>query len=423
MRFATLLLVALGVPVVAVGQGEWDDWDEAEDAGLKWTGFVEGAIGSRWNEDPQLGHEQTLGEARIRVETERAGESITVKFKGDTWYDSYLDELDAEIRDLTFAVSPSSNWDLKLGRQVLTWGTGDLVFLNDLFPKDWVSFFAGRDTEYLKAPSNAIRATWFTDAINVDVAWTPVFAPDEYITGERFSFFSPSAGSRVAPNPPFSAIKPEKRFENGELAMRLFKTVARTEYSAYVYHGFFHQPTALTTTLEPTFAPLTSIGASLRRPLSSGLFNVEAVYYASRDDRRGDDPLVPNDQARLLLGYEREAITNLNIAFQYYLEWTQDHDALIANSATPQFEPDEYRHVITNRLTYRLYQDRLTLSLFTFWSPSDNDYYFRPVASYRYSDQWSFSGGANVFGGDKEHTFFNQFEDNSNAYVRFRYSY
>jgi hypothetical protein len=205
--------------------------------------------------------------------------------------------------------------------------------------------------------------------------------------------------------------------------MRFFGTIGGTEYAVYTYRGFFHQPTALTNRLQPTFAPLTPFGASLRRPLMSGLFNIETAYYVSRDDRRGNDPLLPNDQLRFLLGYEREAITNLNVAFQYYLEWTQDHDALIANSMTPQFEPDEYRHVITNRITYRMNQDKVTLSTFTFWSPSDKDYYLRPVISYRFSDQWSFAGGANLFGGKHEHTFFNQFEDNSNAYLRVRYSY
>ncbi len=27
--------------------------------------------------------------------------------------------------------------DLKFGRQITTWGTGDLLFINDLFPKNW----------------------------------------------------------------------------------------------------------------------------------------------------------------------------------------------------------------------------------------------------------------------------------------------
>ena len=140
---------------------------------------------------------------------------------------------------------------LEIGRQVLTWGTGDLVFLNDLFPKDWVSFFAGREDEYLKAPSNAIRATWYSDVVNVDVAWTPVFEPDEYLTGERFSFFSPLAGQRIAPNPPLSGIEPDKDIDNGEVAVRFFKTSGSTEMALYAYRGFFHQPTALTDTFQP----------------------------------------------------------------------------------------------------------------------------------------------------------------------------
>jgi hypothetical protein len=39
----------------------------------------------------------------------------------------------------------------------------DLIFINDLFPKDWESFFIGRDTEYLKAPSDAAKISLFGD--------------------------------------------------------------------------------------------------------------------------------------------------------------------------------------------------------------------------------------------------------------------
>jgi hypothetical protein len=426
MMQAHILVLALlaVVPLSHAQEDEWskDEWFD-EDMGPKWVGFVEGALGSRWSEDPAVGRTQTLGELRWRLETERDLGRFAVSVKGEAWYDSYLEELDGDFRDLSLAFSPGSSWDVKLGRQVLTWGTGDLVFLNDLFPKDWVSFFAGREDEYLKAPSNAVRATWYGESVNVDLAWTPEFEPDEYLTGERFSFFSPLAGRRVAPDPPLSAVDPAKGVENGELAIRIFKTVEATEYALYAYRGFFHQPTALTQTFVPTFAPLTSVGASVRRPLGPGLINVETVFYASRDDRSGDDPRIPNDQLRLLLGYEQEAMTNLTVAFQYYLEWTQNNEALISNSLTPELEPGEYRHLFTNRLTYRLDQDKLTLSLFTSFSPSDSDYYLRPSVSYRRSDQWTFTMGANVFGGKEPHTFFNQLADISNVYGRIRYNY
>ena len=46
---------------------------------------------------------------------------------------------------------------------MLTWGTGDLLFINDLFPKNWKSLAIGRDDEYLKDPSGAVKASFFHD--------------------------------------------------------------------------------------------------------------------------------------------------------------------------------------------------------------------------------------------------------------------
>ena len=100
-----------------------------------------------------------------------------------------------------------------------------------------------------------------------------------------------------------------------------------------------------------TFAPLSSLGGSVRRTLGSGLWNVEVSYYFSRDDSDGSNPVILTSQLRFLTGFEREAATNFTVGLQYYLEWTQDHDELIDNSPFPQFEPAENRHLLTTRLT------------------------------------------------------------------------
>ena len=252
----------------------------------------------------------------------------------------------------------------------------------------------------------------------------PIFEPDVYLTGERFSFFSPLAGKQCrTAAAAWQRLEPGNSAGNGEFALRLFRTVKGREYAVYAYRGFFKQPSALTASFEPTFAPLTALGASLRQTLGPGLFNSEASYYRSRDDRNGTNPRVPNDQLRFLAGYEWEAKPNFNVGLQYYLEWTLDHDALIANSLAAQFEPDEYRQLLTNRLTWRVGRDRHRISLFTFFSPSDRDAYLRPTYTYRHSDAWSVTAGGNLFLGDEPHTFFNQLQDASNLYARVRYIY
>jgi len=424
-KLAALLLLGLLSTTPAAAQDDgWDDagWDDATDA-LPISGFVEAGLGTRIHDDPLLGQRGTLEEFRWRVEREWDPAGFTIALKGDLGYDGIDDEWYGALRDLSVAFAPGDSTDVRIGRQILTWGTGDLVFLNDLFPKDFVSFFAGRDDEYLKAASNTIRITRFSDRWNLDLAWTPRFAHDTYLDGDRFSFFFPTAAGNVAPSPALVAEEPDESFENGEFAARLFRTVEGREYALYAYHGFFKQPNALTPDLRATFAPLTSVGASLRRPLHGGIFNTELAYYWSRDDSSGRDPLIPNDQLRVLAGYEWEPKANFTVGLQYYLEWTLDHDRLIDNSPAPRFEPDERRHVLTTRLTYRAARDKHVLSLFAFASPSDRDAYLRPSYTYRHSDEWSWVFGGNLFIGDAGHTFFGQLEDASNLYLRVRYRY
>lgn len=408
----------------------WDDWegdDWEEDpwdssAESPWTGFAEAAYGTRWSEDQVVGRYTTLGEARWRLERDWRFEGWSATFRADAVADAVLDDLDANLREL-FAFTSVGSTDFRIGRQVLTWGTGDLLFLNDLFPKGWVSFFIGRDDEYLKAPSDAIRVSHFGKHFNLDVVAMPLFNTDEFLTGKRLSFFSPAAGAIVAPRPPLGAVEPSASLSNTEWALRLHRNLEGTELALYAFDGFYHQPAPIMPGGALGFPELASLGASMRRPLGPGLFNLEVSQYFSKDDRSGTDPRIPNDQLRFLAGFEWEAAANFTVGFQYYLEWTQDYAELIANSPWPRFEAEEYRHWLTNRLTFRTRQDRVTWTLFSFLSPTDNDWYLRPQVSWRINDTWSLAGGANLFGGEDTHTFFAQFEDNSNVYMRVRYNY
>ena len=426
MRLWLLLTV---LPLFALAQDDaWDDssWDEGwddEEQEQAWSGYVEAGVGRRFDNDPLIDTSSTLQELRVRAETEWQGDRYTIGLRADAGYDGVIEDWFIDVRDLSVAFTVGEQTDVAIGRQVQTWGTGDLLFLNDLFPKDFVSFFSGRDAEYLKAPGNAIRITRFSDSINVDFVWTPVFEPDLYLTGERFSFFSPVAGGNIAPEPPLSAVEPDKSFSNGEFALRFFRTVEGREFALYAYRGFFKQPTAQTEDLRPTFAPMQSFGGSFRRPLGPGLFNAEFSYYDSRDDRGGTNPLIPNDQFRALVGYEWEARSNFTVGLQYYMEWTLDHDKLLANSQFPDLEVAEFRQLLTNRLTYRAGMGRFNWSLFTFYSPTDDDFHIRPRLTYRHSDRWSMSLGGNLFGGSESHTFFRQLQDASNAYLRLRFHY
>ena len=190
-----------------------------DDYGIEMLGFAETRWGVRLVDDE---NEDTLsiGEARAQLELTRFFDSFTLQFKGDLLADAVTEELDADIRGLNVAFRPSDVLDVKIGRMVSTWGTGDLVFINDMFPKDWQSFFTGRDDEYLKQASNSLRIGFFLGEYTIDVVYTPRFQGSEFVTGERLSYFHPGAGQIVGQNMIMADDKPNEYFKDDETSVR-----------------------------------------------------------------------------------------------------------------------------------------------------------------------------------------------------------
>ena len=81
---------------------------------------------------------------------------------------------------------------------------------------------------------------------------------------------------------------------------------------------------------------------------------------------------------------------------------------------------DEIRQVITLRLTKLLLHQNLQLSLMSLFSPSDGDAHVRPKVHYKISDQWNAEIGSTIFFGIDDHTFYGQFENNTNVYISLR---
>ena len=174
-------------------------------AAPEWQGFADFRAGVRTQPDD---HEPDaiLGESRFQIWGENREEWGTLTLRSDFLYDAIPrhSSLDLEtghgpvdLREANVLFSPAADMDVKVGRQILTWGVGDLLFINDLFPKDWNSFFCGRDTDYLKAPSDAALMSFYSGALNVDVVYTPRFDPDRFIDGDRISYWSPADGRRA----------------------------------------------------------------------------------------------------------------------------------------------------------------------------------------------------------------------------------
>lgn len=402
-NLAIALLLLSSSPVWAV----WAD--------VSVGGFVQGGYSMSASSNPDGGDFKAAGEL-IQLRLDANSGPFRLFLKTDAAWEHADVDADIELRE-AYANYAADKWDLRVGRQMITWGTGDLVFINDVFPKDYAAFFTGRPMEYFKKGVDGVKIGLYPAPASVELVVIPAFEPDTYPDSAKFHLFDPMPG--VADR---TREEPASGLKNAEMALRIYRNIAGFDASAYYYHGFFRQPAMIldnpANPADParitlTYPKLTVYGASVQGSAMDGVVNVEAGYYDSRDDSDGSNPMIPNSQARLLVGYQRQFWEDFTMGIQYYTEYMLDHAA---------YEKTLYQ-LASVRATQFLMHQTLRLSLFAFYSPSDGDYLLNPEAKYNFGDSVWGAVGANIFGGGHEWSRFGQMDGDDNMYIQARYEF
>ncbi len=366
-----------------------------------------------------------LGDERFQLKAEGASEQGRSSFaaKVDLFQDALQDRSGIEVRE-AFVDLTGKHAALRVGRQVVTWGVGDLLFANDIFPKDWVALFTGRPMEYLKVGSDALKLDLHPGAIDAEIIVLPFFQPDRYPTGDRL----------LLPDPfplglPRLEEKRQRSLEKVELAGKLSRYVSDWSLSLYGAKLFYRSPAmALDDSVAPSavrvFYPrLNTYGASAAGSFLGGIVALEGAYWDSEHDRAGTNPAVENSTVKMLAGYSRPLGRDATLELQGYSEWLLDYDAYRVTLPAGFPPRDERRWLVTGRLTQLLWNQTLTGSLFAFWGVTDWDGYLIPSARYAATDNVWVEVGANLFVGRDSHTMFGALDRNDNVYATVRYSF
>ena len=357
-------------------------------------------------------------EERAQIKLDAAAGAWRLLAKGDLAYDHLGRQAQSELRE-GYLDYTAGNWDARIGRQVLTWGLGDLVFVNDVFPKDHEALFAGRPLEYLKRGVDAVKLGAYPEFASFELVLAPNFRESRIPDARRFWLYDPMPAVTNR-----ETVKPGR----GDAGLRIYRDIAGYDAALYLYRGFQRTPSMrpdrMTAPAKITFfhPRLSVYGASLSGRAGKGVVSLEAAYYDSRQDGSGSDFTIPNSQTRLLIGYQIQPVEDLSLGFQYYAERMHDYAAYLA--AQPAGFPIETRwnHTLTLRATQMLMHQTLRLSLYTSYNTSNGDYFINPELRYSFTDRVWGAVGANVFGG-KPSGQFGQLSRNDNVYLQVRYEF
>ena len=388
---------------------------------ITFHGFVQGNLSARITgeetPDSSEGGDYLSGDQRLRGEITGSAESAAFTLRADLVHDSVSDEDKIDIRE-GYIDYRTDNYDLRAGRQIITWGAGDLLFINDTYPKNYSALFSGQPLEYLKVGSDAIKLSIYSDKISADLVVIPFFEPYQLPDSKRFFLYSPMTITGIN--------TPREEIENSEIALRLYRQLGRFDTSIYLYRGFFKIPgmKPLSLTEAELFYPQLAVyGFSMQGAFAQGVLSIEGGYYDSLDDRNGNDPTISNSSAKYILGYSKQFWTGFTAGVQYYGEYMQDYNNYEVSLPAGFPKSDKIHQLITLRLTQMLKYNTLRLGLFTFYSPDEEDYFVIPEARYNITDSLWTSIGVNIFGGKDTRTFFGQLDKNDNLFATLRYEF
>jgi len=391
-------------------------------------GFLQTNYSVRVSDDNPQGAKQgnlILGEERAQLKGSFYPQKskIGIFVKSDFYHDWVEEDWAFDFREgyLDFM---DDKWALRVGRQIYTWGVGDLLFINDVFPKDWEAFYSGRQLEYLKIGVDSIKLDIYTDIVSLEAIVMPFFESDDLPSPGRFHFFDPYPTLTNR-----EVDQPDTTFENIEYAFRFYRDIGDFDVSAYFYKGFFRSPGMKAdnfnspATISHFYPELTVSGLSAQKNALGGIINTEYGYYDSLDDKDGKDPGIDNSQSRFLLGYQKAFPADFNVGVQYYAELMHQYSQYKDNLPSAFAKRKEIHQYITLRLTKLLKYQTLKFSLFTFYSPDEEDFLITPEVSYNFTDNLQAIIGANIFAGIDHNTALGQHAKNDNIYMTLRYSF
>lgn len=385
-------------------------------------GFLQTHIAARtWKDDCPAGTkcDYPWSELRGQIKLEDRSNDGSSAYVGrfDFLHDATMHSISLTPREL-YGDLTGQTASLRAGRQVITWGVGDLLFINDIFPKDWVAMYTGQPVQNLKLGSDALKLNAFPGSMTVELVASR-FRADIIPDTRRFIYADP-----LPVVLPRHTIRPDDDPGDMDLAVKTSGYLDNWELAGYASHSHYRTPAWRITggDLVGTYPRLRTLGASLTGPVTGGVLSLEAGYYDSAEDRPGTDPAVENSQFRGLVGYSHQLWEDGTLGVQFYNEWMQDYGAYRATLPTGFPAKDRVRNVETIRFTQLFAHQTVTFNLFAFLGATEGDRYVIPSLRYALTDNLWAEVGANVFGGNHDGSFGSMYR-NQNVYGTVRYAY
>ena len=287
-----------------------------------------------------------------------------------------------------------SNFDLRIGKQKLTWGKSDgVVVTNIVNPKD---YNVHPVVEYSDQFQNveAIKANFYPNNNNLEVVWIPEFKSAQMdpsiLQGQLPSNFTKDDSKKK--------IVPE--FENSELFIRYSSIGQKYDYELMTGYSWEDEPTIhkdyANQKVIPQHHRLFTVGGSISTMYGPFVFKGEGIYI-SGEHYNIVEPLLHLDDypEGVIEKSEIKWLVGLDYNYEGYLFGFQFIQQAILDYSDIILE-DEYRNQVTFLIKKDFLHSKLNSEIAFHYNITEDILMTNPNISYDYSDKINFQIGANI---------------------------
>lgn len=313
-----------------------------------------------------------------------------------------------------------SYWDIRAGRQIITWGVADAMRITDIVsPMDFTEFLT-QDYDDIRIPVNGVRIKYTRPKWNAEAVVIPVSSFYELSVGRN----NPWAVTLPGVSMPYSIDidkTPKKRFKNVEYGGRIGAYLNGVDFSAYVLRTWNKMPIFRKTVTENSsllcegeYHRMTMVGADLSIPLGKFVIRAEAAeYFGEAQDPVINVPVVTRNSTNALIGLDWYAGNDWQLGMQYSHKYISGDLSGISS----------YRNsgMATVRISKDLLRNTLNLSTFAYIDVANGGVYNRLSADYALTDQIHTLVGYDFFHADKGQ--FAMYDRNSEVWIKLKYNF
>jgi len=301
--------------------------------------------------------------------------------------------------------------DLRVGKQQIIWGKADGVFITDVIsPKDMTDFILP-DFDEVRMGVTALKADYYTSALDFELVWIPTFTPAVLPSG----IWTPSDFVTIN-----NLNVPDNTLDNSEVFGKASYMGSAIDIELMGGYMWDDLPAAdFDGALFAEYHRVGMAGGSFSTDIAGVIVRGEGAYYNGKNFTIATGPLpfdkstVEKDFVNYMVGLDY-SIAGFTLGTQFIQEIVLDYDnSIIFN--------DEFKNTMTFVIAKPLLNDTLMLEFFSYVGLSNEDSLLRPKVTYDLADGLEIILGADIFLGDSGD--FGQYDDNDLIYTKVKYSF